>query len=39
MTADRAHVDWVVHGKAGTEVRLTAWHERAGRIETRVTLG
>ena len=39
VTADRAHVDWVVHGKAGTEVRLTAWHERAGRIETRVTLG
>ena len=39
VTADRAHVDWVVHAKAGTKVRLTAWHERAGRIETRVTLG
>jgi murein tripeptide amidase MpaA len=39
VTADRAHVDWVVQGKAGTEITLTAWHERAGRVETRVTLG
>ena len=39
VTADRAHVDWVVQGKAGTEIALTAWHERAGRVETRVTLG
>jgi murein tripeptide amidase MpaA len=39
VTADRAHVDWVVQGKAGTEIMLTAWHERAGRVETRVTLG
>ena len=38
-TADRAHVDWVVHGKAGTEIRLVAWHERAGRLRTSVTLG
>jgi len=39
VTADRAHVDWVVQGKAGTEIALTAWHERAGRVERRVTLG
>jgi len=38
-TADRAYVDWVVHGKAGSEIRLVAWHERAGRLETRVLLG
>ena len=39
VTADRAHVDWVVHGKAGTEITLMARHERAGRVETRVKLG
>ncbi len=39
VTADRAHVDWVVQAKAGTEIRLAAWHERAGRLETRVKLG
>ncbi len=39
VTADRAHVDWVVHGKAGTEVKLEAWHERAGRVSTSVRLG
>jgi hypothetical protein len=38
VTADRAHVDWVVKGKAGTEIKLVAWHERAGRAEARVTL-
>jgi hypothetical protein len=31
-------VDWVVKGKAGTEIKLVAWHERAGRAEARVTL-
>jgi hypothetical protein len=39
VTAERAHVDWVVHAKAGAEIRLTARHERAGKVETRVTLG
>ena len=38
-TADRAHVDWVVKGAAGTELALTAWHERAGRVRTNVKLG
>ena len=37
-TADRAHVDWVVQGKAGEYARLTAWHERAGLVETEVSL-
>jgi murein tripeptide amidase MpaA len=39
VTSDRAHVDWVVQGKAGNEVRLTASHERAGRVGTSVRLG
>ena len=37
-TADRKHVDWIVKAPAGTEIGLTAWHERAGRIATRVVL-
>jgi hypothetical protein len=37
-TADRAHVDWIVRAPAGTEVRLTAWHERAGRVKQVTTL-
>jgi murein tripeptide amidase MpaA len=38
-TADRAHADWVIRAPAGSVIELTAWHERAGRIATRVTLG
>jgi hypothetical protein len=38
-TADRAHVDWIVRGPAGAELALTAWHERAGRVSTKVKLG
>ncbi len=37
-TADRAHVDWVVRGKAGTQIELTAWHERAGRVTAQAKL-
>jgi len=37
-TSDRAHVDWVVRGKRGTEVRLVAWHERAGRVKAAARL-
>ncbi len=37
-TADRAHVDWIVRAPAGTEIGLTAWHERAGRIAATATL-
>lgn len=36
--ADRAHVDWVVRAPAGTTLEVSAWHERAGRVTTRVTL-
>jgi hypothetical protein len=38
-TADRAHADWIVKGAPGTRIELAAWHERAGRITTTVTLG
>ncbi|MEO8188292.1 MAG: carboxypeptidase, partial [Burkholderiaceae bacterium] len=38
VTADRAHVDWVVKGRAGSQLQIAAWHERAGRLETNVTL-
>jgi murein tripeptide amidase MpaA len=37
-TADRAYTDWIVRAPAGTEVRLAAWHERAGRVATTATL-
>jgi hypothetical protein len=37
-TADRAHVDWIVRAPAGMEVKLVAWHERAGRVATSVQL-
>jgi murein tripeptide amidase MpaA len=39
VTADRVHVDWVVEGKSGSTVRLSAWHERAGRVEASARLG
>jgi hypothetical protein len=29
----------VVQGKAETQITLTAWHERAGRVSTSVRLG
>jgi hypothetical protein len=37
-TADRAYVDWIVRAPAGTEVQLTAWHGRAGRVATKIAL-
>jgi murein tripeptide amidase MpaA len=37
-TADRAKFEWVVRAPAGGEVALTARHERAGVIRTRVSL-
>jgi hypothetical protein len=39
VTGDRAHVDWVISAPSGTTVEVSATHERAGRIMTRVTLG
>jgi hypothetical protein len=32
-------VDWIIRAPAGTELTLTAWHERAGRVDATVTLG
>jgi murein tripeptide amidase MpaA len=37
-TEDRAKFEWTVRAKAGAEVTLTAWHERAGRVRTSLTL-
>jgi murein tripeptide amidase MpaA len=37
-TADRAHADWIVRAPAGTELKLSAWHERAGRAAASATL-
>ncbi|MEN9629620.1 MAG: hypothetical protein RJA10_2847 [Pseudomonadota bacterium] len=38
VTADRAVVEWVVHGARGTAVSLTATADRAGTVRTEVTL-
>lgn len=38
-TDDRAKAEWVVAAPPGTEVRLTAVHQRAGTVRTIVTLG
>jgi hypothetical protein len=37
-TSDRAYTEWTIKAPAGTEVGLTVWHERAGRITARATL-
>ncbi|MFN7572234.1 MAG: M14 family metallopeptidase [Betaproteobacteria bacterium] len=39
ITADRAHVDWIVSAPAGTSVGLSARHERAGALRAEATLG
>jgi hypothetical protein len=39
VTPDRHVFRWVVKGAAGTVVRLTARHERAGTLITEVKLG
>jgi hypothetical protein len=36
---DRVKVEWVVQAAAGTEVGITAVHERAGTVRTTVKLG
>jgi murein tripeptide amidase MpaA len=38
ITADRAVVEWVVHGPRGTPIALTATADRAGSVRTEVTL-
>jgi len=37
-TEDRAKVEWVVRAPQGSQVTLTARHERAGTVTTQVTL-
>src|SRR5665213_1791927 len=37
-TSDRAYTEWTIKAPAGTQVGLTVWHERAGRITARATL-
>jgi murein tripeptide amidase MpaA len=37
-TSDRVKVEWVVKAKKGTKVKLSAVHERAGKIHTEVLL-
>jgi murein tripeptide amidase MpaA len=37
-TSDRVKVEWVVKAKKGSKVKLTARHERGGRIHTEVAL-
>ncbi len=37
-TDDRLQVEWIVRGKPGTEVQLSARHERAGTARARVIL-
>jgi hypothetical protein len=39
VTADRAHVDWIVKAPAGTRLALAARHERAGALRAEATLG
>jgi murein tripeptide amidase MpaA len=38
VTADRAVVEWVLHGPRGTAVALTASADRAGTVRSEVTL-
>lgn len=37
-TADRAKAEWVVRAAAATQIKLSAWHDRAGRLEAVITL-
>jgi hypothetical protein len=39
VTDDRAKIEWVVRGKAGHRIVLSARHERAGAVRTEVKLG
>ena len=39
VTDDRAKIEWIVHGRKGDRVALTARHDRAGTVRTEVELG
>ncbi|MCB8919106.1 MAG: carboxypeptidase [Ardenticatenaceae bacterium] len=38
-TSERAKVEWVIRAPAGSEITITASHQRAGTLRTTVTLG
>ena len=39
VTDDRAKIEWLVRGRAGDRIALTARHERAGTVRTEINLG
>ena len=39
VTDDRAKIEWVVRGRAGDRIALSAKHERAGTVRAEVKLG
>ena len=39
VTDDRAKIEWVVRGRAGDRIGLTAMHERAGTVRIELELG
>ncbi len=38
-TDDRAKAEWVIEAPAGSEVKLTAVHQRAGTVRVTITVG
>jgi hypothetical protein len=38
VTADRAQAEWLLRAPRGTELLLTARHDRAGVVRCKVTL-
>jgi hypothetical protein len=38
LTGDRGQCEWTVRGTPGSVVRVTARHDRAGRVEADITL-
>ncbi len=38
-SAERALAEWIVKGRAGDELEFECWHDRAGRVGGKVTLG
>lgn len=37
-TQDVGYAEWIVQAPAGTTVEVAVWHERAGRVQARLTL-
>jgi hypothetical protein len=38
VTDDRAKIEWVVRGRTGDRISLTARHDRAGTVRTEIKL-